>query len=84
MRAKLNLIWRTVATGFCFFVFGAGQIVQAVLIFPLALLLIRDKAKRRRLGKRVMQMSFKGFVESSRTPNRGLCPARSCRCLQGA
>lgn len=66
MRARLDRLWRTAATGFCFFVFGSGQILQATLIFPLALLLIRDTAKRRRLGKRVMQLSFKGFVELMR------------------
>jgi 1-acyl-sn-glycerol-3-phosphate acyltransferase len=66
MTKRLNRWWRTAATGFCFFVFGAGQVVQALLVFPLVMLLVRDPKRRRDLGKRVMQRSFKSFVELMR------------------
>lgn len=32
---KLNKIWRVLATGFCFSVFGFGGIVLTLLVLPL-------------------------------------------------
>jgi 1-acyl-sn-glycerol-3-phosphate acyltransferase len=66
MRESLGQAWRALATGFCFFVFGAGELVEAFMVFPAIFFLVRDEAKRRRLAKRVMQLSFKAFVELMR------------------
>lgn len=66
LRRRLNLAWRTLATGFCFFIFGLGELIQAFFIFPLILVLLRNTTRRKALGKWVMHLSFKGFVEFMR------------------
>jgi hypothetical protein len=55
-------LWRSLATGFCFSVFGLGQLLEAFLIFPLLILILRKPSSRHRAGKWVMRWSFKGFV----------------------
>jgi 1-acyl-sn-glycerol-3-phosphate acyltransferase len=58
----LDIAWRTFATGFCFAVFGVGQLIMAVTVFPLLVLLVRNKQQRVRLGRRSVQLAFKGFA----------------------
>jgi 1-acyl-sn-glycerol-3-phosphate acyltransferase len=60
------MAWRALATGLCFAVFGLGQLVLAFTAFPLILLFAPDAAKRRRLAKLAIHVSFKAFVELMR------------------
>jgi 1-acyl-sn-glycerol-3-phosphate acyltransferase len=66
LRQGLGWAWRGAATGFCFFIFGLGELIEAFFIFPLILLLLRHEARRKVVGKWVMYASFKGFVELMR------------------
>lgn len=58
----LDMAWRTFATGFCFAVFGVGELIMAVTVFPLLVLLVRSKQRRTRLARRTVQLAFKGFA----------------------
>lgn len=58
----LDRLWRTLATGLCFAVFGLGQLLLAVTLFPPLLVFIRDKARRQRLARRIVQQSFRAFI----------------------
>lgn len=59
--SMLNALWRTFATGFCFAVFGIGQLLLAVTVFPL-LALVRNAKRRVQLGRRVVHLAFRSFV----------------------
>lgn len=58
----LERLWRTIATGVCFAVFGIGQLFMAVTFFPLLVLLVRNRRQRERLGRRVVRVAFAAFV----------------------
>lgn len=58
---QLERLWRIVATGFCFTVFGLGGLGISVVAFPL-LLLIPVRAVRIRLARNLIQQSFRLFV----------------------
>jgi 1-acyl-sn-glycerol-3-phosphate acyltransferase len=55
-------IWRAAATGFCFVVFGLVQLLLAVTLFPLLVLLVRDKKRRIRRGRQIVNRAFRAFV----------------------
>ena len=57
----IDRLWRTVATGFCFATFGIGQLIMAVTVLPL-LMLIPNRQRRERMGRRVVRLAFAGFV----------------------
>ena len=57
---------RTLATGFCFAIFGLGELALAFVIFPLLMVFMRDKDKRGRVAKYVIHKSFRAFVELMR------------------
>jgi 1-acyl-sn-glycerol-3-phosphate acyltransferase len=54
--------WRALATGFCFAVFGLGQLILGFTALPLLLLCVRDPARRRKAAKLGIHYSFKAFV----------------------
>jgi 1-acyl-sn-glycerol-3-phosphate acyltransferase len=62
--AKLTLatLWRAGATGFCFLVFGLGQLLLAVTLFPLLVLVVRREQQRIRLGRQIVNRAFRAFV----------------------
>lgn len=62
MADRLNYLWRLLATGFCFFMFGLGGVVLAVFLWPTVNLLSRDPVRRVRLGRRGVQKSFQWFL----------------------
>lgn len=56
-------IWRLVATGVLYMVFGAGSILIGLFVMlPLALLLFAAPRTRVRLWRRVIRLAFAGFV----------------------
>lgn len=62
MRERLNRAWRVLATGLCFAVFGLGGLVVRCLVYPLLLLLVRDKQRRQVQSQAVIHHSFRWFV----------------------
>ena len=54
---------RGLATGFCFAVFGLGQLALAFAVFPLLMLFMRDEVRRGRLAKNIVHLSMRIFVK---------------------
>jgi len=64
---RLNHLWRVLATGASFFVFGVGGMLLGLVAFPILNLTVRDTSRRRRLARRLVQRSFHLHVEFMRT-----------------
>jgi 1-acyl-sn-glycerol-3-phosphate acyltransferase len=64
--SRLDMAWRALATGFCFAVFGLGQLVLGLTVFPLVMALVWKPSLRRQVAKRAIHLSFKAFVELMR------------------
>lgn len=62
----INYYWRLFATAFCFFVFGVGGILIALLIAPLIILVYRDRQLRHIKGKLFIHYCFRMFIELMR------------------
>ena len=62
MKASVNYVWRILATGFCFSVFGLGGIVLTCFVFPLQKLLIRNEQARQVRARHTVHIAFKCFV----------------------
>jgi|SRR6188768_94278 len=71
---KLNRVWRILATGFVFVLFGVGALVISVTMFPALRLSTRNADTARRRIQRGMQMVFRGFMETMRV--LGICTYR--------
>lgn len=66
LKQKLNYAWRVFGTGLGFTCFGIGGLVIGVLIAPTVKLLRKDPEQQAILTQKVIQRSFKGFID-------GLC-----------
>lgn len=66
MLERIGRAYRGLATGVCFAVFGIGGLLIGITVFPLLVLCVRAEERRRRLGKRVVHLSFRFFVEFMR------------------
>ncbi|MBJ7222270.1 MULTISPECIES: lysophospholipid acyltransferase family protein [unclassified Brenneria] len=62
----LNRLWRLAMTGCCFALFGLGGLLLSLVWFNL-LLIQRDAARRRRLARRSISVSFRFFLWLLRT-----------------
>lgn len=62
----LNRAWRLMMTGFCFALFGTGGLLLSLLWFNLLLMLIRDRARRRRIARRSISASFRLFLATAK------------------
>lgn len=60
--SKLNRAWRLLSTGLCFSLFGLGGLLLSLVWFNLLLIVIRDPARRRRVGRRSIAASFRLFL----------------------
>jgi len=63
---KLNHVWRILATGFVFVLFGIGALVISVTMFPLLRLSTRNADTARRRIQHGMQFVFRAFMETMR------------------
>lgn len=61
MLSRLFRLWRILATGFCFTVFGIGGVLILLLGTPL-LHLLPDPARRQRWARSLMHLSFRLFT----------------------
>jgi len=57
-----NWYWRLVATGFAFACFGLGGLFMALTIFPVVMLVLQDRKKRRRYAQLVICRGFRVFA----------------------
>lgn len=57
-----NWYWRLLATGFAFSSFGLGGLLLAITIFPAMMIILRDRAKRRKYAQFVICRGFRLFT----------------------
>lgn len=60
---KLYLIWRILATGFSFLLFGIGGSLLALLVFPLINLICRDPSHRRYRAQQFISVCFRFYLK---------------------
>ena len=58
----INYIWRLVATGISFAMFGIGGLVLTVFVFPMINLLYKDIETRKRYSRKIIHKSFGIFI----------------------
>ena len=61
-RRNLNWYWRLVGTGLAFSIFGLGGLFMALTIFPALMVILRNRAKRRKYAQLVICRGFRLFV----------------------
>ena len=71
MMRRLNHLWRIVATGVSFFLFGLGGVILWLVYFPLLNLFIADTSVRRRYARRTISRAFGWFLVIMRS--LGVC-----------
>ena len=62
MSSSIGRLWRVLATGFSFALFGIGGVVLRVMVFPLLALCVHEPAAHRRAARGAVSMSFRAFV----------------------
>lgn len=62
MLERLGQVWRGLATGLCFAIFGLGELLLAFTVFPFLLVFMRNETKRSRVAKALLHHSFRAFV----------------------
>jgi 1-acyl-sn-glycerol-3-phosphate acyltransferase len=62
MAERLDMAWRTAATGFCFAAFGVGGLLLRVLVFPLLNLAVAQRERRTRWARAWIHHAFRLFV----------------------
>lgn len=60
--SALNRLWRIIATGFCFSLFGLGGLLLSLVWFNLLLVFVRNPIRRRRTARRSISLSFRVFL----------------------
>lgn len=59
----LNRLWRVLATGFCFVLFGVGSFLLSLIWFRLLFLVIRNPVERQRRARSSISACFRFFLE---------------------
>jgi len=62
LRCLADRAWRTLATGFCFSVFFVGGLLQTLCVLPVLYLLPGTPDSRAKRVRRLVKISFAGFV----------------------
>ncbi|WP_165791872.1 lysophospholipid acyltransferase family protein [Thalassospira marina] len=58
---KLSQVWRLFATGLAFCIFGGGALLLALTLFPLMMLVLQNREKRRNAAQLVICRCFRLF-----------------------
>jgi len=59
---KLGRLWRLVATGLSFFIFGASGLALGAIVFPLLTLIVRNKTIRANRSRETLAWTFRRFI----------------------
>jgi len=62
VRARLERVWRTAATGLCFFAFGLGALLITLTLFPLLHMTAFNRERANRRCQLVVHLSFRLFI----------------------
>ncbi|MFO1340710.1 MAG: lysophospholipid acyltransferase family protein [Burkholderiaceae bacterium] len=82
MADRLDLAWRTAATGFCFATFGLGGLLLRAVVFPLLNLVVAQRERRTRWARAWIHQSFRLFVGLMRGLGVMTCEVRGAERLQ--
>ena len=58
-----NYLWRLIATGFSYIVFGLGGLLLSFLVFPSVIIFNRDKKRRKKKLRSLISYSFRYFLK---------------------
>ena len=58
----INYVWRVIATGLCFSIFGIGGLILGAVIIPVILLFIGEVHKKKAVAQHAISLSFRLFV----------------------
>lgn len=67
MFKRLDQLWRLVATGLSFVLFGLGGLLIPLLVVPVILLISRDEQSRHRRGKALIHHLFRFYITVMKT-----------------
>lgn len=62
MLYRINYLWRVLATGLCFVLFGFGGLVLSLIVFPIQRVFVSDQRYRKRLARKTVHYTFKFFI----------------------
>jgi len=80
--ARLDHAWRVVGTGLSFALFGLGGLLLGLFVVPALLLLVRDRGRRQRLSRRMVQRAFASHVWLMRSLGLMTCEIEGAERLQ--
>lgn len=66
LASALDKGWRTIATGFCFALFGLGGLVLALFVFPAIALFVRNPEKRAGAAQVSVHKAWRIFIDIMR------------------
>jgi len=61
--ARINWLWRLLATAICFSLFGLGSLVLGILFFPALWFIVRNPLRRRNMARWMVTGGFYLFIE---------------------
>ena len=61
MRERIDIFYRSLATVLCFFIFGFGELLQALFVVPTLALLAPSLTRRHAMGKAIVRANFRAF-----------------------
>ncbi|OUS26741.1 hypothetical protein A9Q99_16085 [Gammaproteobacteria bacterium 45_16_T64] len=62
MLSQINYLWRLMATGVSFAMFGLGGLLLSLTLFPLINLLIWNPQRRKVVGQYIVHLAFRFFI----------------------
>lgn len=84
MLPRIDYIWRVVATGFCFAVFGLGGMLLGLLVFPLVAALPGSRDRSELRTRRLIGQCFRLFLGLARLLGVGKVTVRNAELLGSA
>tara|TARA_R110000744_G_scaffold1965_6_gene7672 strand:+ start:4095 stop:4868 length:774 start_codon:yes stop_codon:yes gene_type:complete len=62
MLQQLNYLWRVIATGLCFALFGVGGLLLSLFVLPVQRLVIKDTKAQKATARKTVHYTFKFFI----------------------
>lgn len=62
MFKRINYLWRVIATGICFALFGLGGLVLSILVLPAQRLFIQNIQQQKKVARKTVHYTFKFFI----------------------
>ena len=62
MIQKINYLWRVLATGLCFSLFGVGGLILSLIVLPIQRLVVKDEQVQKQVARKTVHYTFKFFI----------------------